>query len=149
MVLVFYPADHSPVCTEQLTSYSHDISQFADVGAQVLALSPQSVAEHEKFAADNGGVAFPLLFDRDKQVGTAYGILGPLGFYRRSTFVIDRAGARSCYAHRATAGAHLPAHHFEIVAELAQLWSRSGSGPVGTSLGHAQQLGPASASACR
>jgi len=103
VVLVFYPADHSPVCTEQLTTYSHDIGQFAEVGAQVLALSPQSIDEHEAFAAANGGFAFPLLADEDKAVGTAYGILGPLGFYRRSVFVIDAAGVIR-YAHRATAG---------------------------------------------
>jgi peroxiredoxin Q/BCP len=103
VVLVFYPADHSPVCTAQLTTYTHDISQFADVGAQVLALSPQSTAEHERFAADNGGFAFPLLADEDKAIGSRYGILGPLGYYRRSIFVIDGDGTIR-YAHRATAG---------------------------------------------
>src|SRR3954452_24939632 len=74
VVLVFYPADHSPVCTEQLQTYSHDIGAFADVGAQVLALSPQSVDEHETFAAAHQ-FAFPLLADEDKAVGDAYGIL--------------------------------------------------------------------------
>jgi peroxiredoxin Q/BCP len=103
VVLAFYPADHSPVCTQQLTTYSHDISQFAGVGAQVLALSPQSVEEHERFAADNGGFAFPLLADEDKAVGTLYGIIGPLGFYRRSVFVVDAEGMIR-FAHRATAG---------------------------------------------
>jgi peroxiredoxin Q/BCP len=102
VVLVFYPADHSPVCTEQLQTYSHDIGAFADVGAQVLALSPQSVAEHEEFAAAHG-FAFPLLADEDKTIGKAYGILGPLGFYRRSIIVIDADGLVR-YAHRATAG---------------------------------------------
>ena len=102
VVLVFYPADHSPVCTVQLQTYSHDIGAFADVGAQVLALSPQSVGEHEAFAAEHD-FAFPLLADEDKVVGDAYGILGPLGFYRRSIIVIDPAGIVR-YAHRATAG---------------------------------------------
>ena len=46
---------------------------------------------------------FPLLADEGKKVGEAYGILGPLGFYRRSIFVIDAAGVVR-YAHRATAG---------------------------------------------
>jgi peroxiredoxin Q/BCP len=103
VVLVFYPADHSPVCTAQLTTYTHDISQFADLGAQVLAISPQTVEEHDAFATANGGFAFPLLADDDKAVGSAYGILGPLGFYRRSTFVVDAEGVIR-YAHRATAG---------------------------------------------
>ncbi len=102
MVLVFYPADHSPVCTVQLQTYSHDIADFADVGAQVLAISPQGIDEHEGFAAEHG-LAFPLLADEGKKVGEEYGILGPLGFYRRSIFVIDVAGVVR-YAHRATAG---------------------------------------------
>jgi len=103
VVLVFYPADNSPVCTVQLRSYTDEIGAFADAGAQVLAISPQSVEAHDAFAADNGGFAFPLLADPDKQVGRDYGILGPVGFYRRSIFVIDRGGVVR-WAHRATAG---------------------------------------------
>ncbi len=44
VVLVFYPADNTPVCTVQLTTYTEDIARFAEAGAQVLALSPQSVS---------------------------------------------------------------------------------------------------------
>lgn len=103
VVLVFYPADASPVCTAQLTTYTNDIARFADVGAQVLALSPQSLEAHERFAVATGGFAFPLLADEHKQVAAAYGVLGPIGFYRRSTFVIDAEGVVR-YAHRSTAG---------------------------------------------
>jgi peroxiredoxin Q/BCP len=103
VVLVFYPADHSPVCTVQLNSYTDDFSQFEEVEAQVLAISPQSVADHTEFADLNGGFAFPLLADEDKAVGERYGILGPLGFYRRSVFVVDPEGVVR-YAHRSTAG---------------------------------------------
>jgi len=119
VVLVFYPADHSPVCTAQLNAYSHDIGQFADLGAQVLALSPQSVAEHVGFAAANGGFAFPLLADVDKVVAAAYGTLGPLGFYRRSIIVVGADGVVG-YAHRATAGLTFRPTE-EIVAALAGL----------------------------
>lgn len=103
VVLVFYPADNSPVCTAQLTAYTQDIDAFAGVGAQVLALSPQSVTAHDAFATANGGFAFPLLSDPDKVVGRAYGVVGPVGFYRRSVFVIDAAGYVR-WQHRATAG---------------------------------------------
>ena len=103
VVLVFYPGDDTPVCTRQLNSYTNDISEFEGVGAQVLALSPQDVASHEKFSSNQGGFAFPLLADAGKKVGGAYGILGPLGFYRRSVFVIDPTGS-ICYAHRAVSG---------------------------------------------
>jgi peroxiredoxin Q/BCP len=91
VLLVFYPADHSPVCTQQLRSYSEDLNQFEELGASVLCLSPQDVASHEDFAAAQK-LRIPLLSDTDKVVGQAYGILGPLGFYRRSVFVVDRDG---------------------------------------------------------
>ncbi|MFL6204036.1 MAG: peroxiredoxin [Acidimicrobiales bacterium] len=103
VVLVFYPGDSTPVCTRQLNSYTEDIDSFTEVGAQVLAISPQSVASHDDFSCKQGGFAFPLLADTDKAVGDAYGILGPLGFYRRSAFVIDPDGIIR-YAHRAVAG---------------------------------------------
>ena len=103
VVLVFYPGDNTPVCTRQLNSYAAEIDEFRDVGAQVLALSPQGVASHEEFAEDQGGFGFPLLADTEKAVGESYGIIGPIGFYRRSVFVIDAEG-KVAYSHRAIAG---------------------------------------------
>jgi peroxiredoxin Q/BCP len=103
VVVVFYPGDNTPVCTEQLTSYTEDIHRFTDVGAQVLAISPQSVESHAEFSCEQGGFAFPLLADEDRKVGDAYGIIGPLGFYRRSVFVVDGEGV-VVYVHRAVAG---------------------------------------------
>lgn len=103
VVLVFYPGDNTPVCTRQLNSYTSDIDAFREVDAQVLAISPQSVESHDAFSSDQGGFAFPLLADTDKAVGKQYGILGPVGFYRRSIFVID-AGGVVRHAHRAVAG---------------------------------------------
>ena len=103
VVLVFYPGDNTPVCTRQLNSYTDEIDAFEGVGAQVLAISPQDVPSHEGFADKQGGFAFPLLADVDKSVGEAYGIIGPIGFYRRSAFVIDGEGIVR-YSHRAIAG---------------------------------------------
>ncbi len=103
VVLVFYPADNSPVCTRQLNSYTTDFDRFVEVDAVVLGLSPQSTDSHAEFSSDQGGFAFPLLADTDKAIAAAYGVLGPLGFYRRSVFVIDAEGIVR-YAHRATAG---------------------------------------------
>jgi peroxiredoxin Q/BCP len=103
VVLVFYPGDNTPVCTRQLNAYTDDIDRFTEVGAQVLALSPQSVVSHDEFSCKQGGFAFPLLADTDKAVGETYGILGPLGFYRRSVFVVDGEGIVR-WAHKAVAG---------------------------------------------
>jgi peroxiredoxin Q/BCP len=91
VVVVFYPADNSPVCTLQLRSYSEDLNAFAALGASVLCLSPQDVATHEEFARIND-LRVPLLADTGAAVGREYNILGPLGFYRRSVFVVDADG---------------------------------------------------------
>jgi len=103
VVLVFYPGDSTPVCTKQLNSYSASIASFEEVGAEVLAVSPQGLDSHERFSQEQGGFPFPLLADEDKAVGEAYGIIGPVGFYRRSAFVIDGDGIVR-YAHRAVGG---------------------------------------------
>lgn len=102
VVLVFYPGDDTPVCTKQLCSYNNELQQFTGLGAQVLAVSAQDVASHDRFATKHG-FDFPLLSDTDKSVAQKYGTLGPLGFPRRSVFVIDKAGVVR-YAHRAIAG---------------------------------------------
>lgn len=102
VVLVFYPGDDTPVCTKQLSSYSNDLAEFVDLDATVLAISPQDVPSHEKFKAKHQ-LAFPLLADTDKEVGAMYGTLGPIGFYRRSVFVLDATGVVR-YVHRAIAG---------------------------------------------
>ncbi|MEY2426070.1 MAG: thioredoxin-dependent peroxiredoxin [Actinomycetota bacterium] len=102
VVLAFYPGDDTAVCTKQLDSYQADLTKFEEVDARVFGISPQSVESHDGFACRRG-YSFPLLADTDKAVGAAYGVLGPLGFYRRSVFVIDAEGVIR-YAHRAIAG---------------------------------------------
>ena len=55
------------------------------------------------FSASAGGLAFPMLADEDKAVGKAYGVIGPVGLYRRSVFVVDADGVVR-WAHRAIGG---------------------------------------------
>lgn len=103
VVLVLYPGDDTPVCTRQLTNYTDDIEGFSAVGATVWGISPQDLDSHEAFA-ESHGLGMPLLADTDKTVFGLYGCLGPLGFPRRSVFVVDADG-RIAYAHRAFTGA--------------------------------------------
>jgi peroxiredoxin len=103
VVLVFNPGDNTPVCTRQLNAYSTDVARFSELDARILAISPQGLDSHEAFAENEGGFAFPLLADEDKAVGRSYGVLGPMGFYRRCVFVVDGAG-RLAYVHRGFAG---------------------------------------------
>lgn len=102
VVLVFYPGDDTPVCTRQLNSYNDDLERFTELDAQVLGISAQDVGSHERFA-DKHGFGFPLLADTDKAVAASYGTLGPIGFPRRSVFIVDADGVVR-YAHRAIAG---------------------------------------------
>lgn len=102
VVLVFYPGDDTPVCTKQLNSYNDGFEEFENLDAAVVGISAQDVSSHEAFAAKHG-FRFPLLSDVDKTVAAAYGTLGPLGFPRRSVFVVGSDG-RLTYVHRALAG---------------------------------------------
>lgn len=118
VVLVFYPGDDSPVCTKQLNAYNDGLDQFAALDAQIIGISAQDVASKDAFSAKHG-FEFPLLADTDKEVAAAYGTLGPIGFPRRSTFIIDGDGVIR-YAHRAIAGlTYRPVS--ELIAELDRL----------------------------
>jgi thioredoxin-dependent peroxiredoxin len=119
VVLAFYPADDSPVCTTQLRSYDDDLAEFERLDAVVLGISPQSVESHERFA-EKHGFRFPLLADADRAVGEAYGVVGPVGFYRRSVFVVDGSGVIR-YAHRSIAGLrYRPASELVAAVRAAQ-----------------------------
>ena len=64
-------------------------------------------------------VDFPLLADPDKAVASAYGTLGPIGFPRRSVFIVDPDGIIR-YAHRAIAGlTYRPVS--ELIGELESI----------------------------
>jgi peroxiredoxin Q/BCP len=118
VVLVFYPGDDTPVCTKQLNAYNEGLDQFRQVNAQVVGISAQSVDSHDAFSGKHG-FDFPLLADTDKQVAGMYGTLGPLGFPRRSIFIIDADGVIR-YLHKAIAGlTYRPVS--ELIEELERL----------------------------
>jgi peroxiredoxin Q/BCP len=117
VVLVFYPGDDTPVCTKQLNTYNDELGQFDDLNAQVLGISAQDLSSHDRFS-ERHGFKFPLLADTDKSVAAAYGTLGPIGFPRRSVFIVDGQGVVR-YAHRAIAGLT-----YRPVAELVGVLER-------------------------
>jgi len=121
VVLVFYPGDNTPVCTKQLCSYNNELEQFANLDAQVVAISSQDVASHEAFSKKHG-FKFPLLADTDKQVSSDYGVLGLFGLSRRSIFVIDAKGIVK-YVHRAVTGVT-----FRRVGELTEAIANAQAG---------------------
>ena len=118
LVLVFYPGDDTPVCTKQLNAYNDGLDRFDDLDAQIVGISAQSVESKEAFSGKHG-FEFPLLADTDKEVAGAYGTLGPIGFPRRSIFIIDTDGTIR-YVHKAMAGlTYRPVS--ELIEELEKL----------------------------
>jgi len=91
VLLVFYPGDDTPVCTRQLCDYRDHLGAFRDLGVDVIACNPQSLASHERFAAKHD-LPFPLCADEDKAVCRAYGATGLLGMTRRALFLVGRDG---------------------------------------------------------
>jgi thioredoxin-dependent peroxiredoxin len=102
VVIAFYPGDDTSVCTKQLNDYNDGMESFNGLDAQILGISSQDLDSHERFSRKYG-FKFPLLADTDKAVAKVYGTLGPIGFPRRSVFIVDGAGVIR-YAHRAIAG---------------------------------------------
>jgi peroxiredoxin Q/BCP len=89
LILYFYPADFSPVCTAEACAFRDSYKGVSGVGAQVVGVSPQGVDSHRRFS-NSFAIPFPLLADPRKRVIRAYGVDGPLGFgVRRATFLID------------------------------------------------------------
>lgn len=94
VVLVFYPADWSPVCGDQLTLYNEALSEFESYGAEILGISVDSAWCHDAFAAQRH-LHFPLLSDFEPKgaVAQRYGAYrDDDGYCERALFVIDREG---------------------------------------------------------
>lgn len=92
VLLYFYPADFSPVCTAQACAFRDRADALEGISVQVLGVSPQSPGSHQRFAASYD-IGFPLIADQDKRIIRRYGVDGPLGFgVRRATFLIEPNG---------------------------------------------------------
>ena len=93
VVLVFYPADFTSVCQEELCRFRDVLTDYNNLGATVLGISVDGLFSHKAFKEANG-IEFPLLSDWDKTVIKAYDIVhddfvGMKGVAKRSVFVID------------------------------------------------------------
>ena len=89
LILYFYPADFSPVCTAEACAFRDSYEGVSSIGAQIVGVSPQSVDSHRRFST-RFSIPFPLLSDPHKKLIGAYGVDGPFGFgVRRATFLID------------------------------------------------------------
>jgi peroxiredoxin len=121
VVVVFYPLDWSPGCSQQLDLYRQELAEFEARGAALVAISVDSVYSHGAWAAVRG-IPFPLLSDfaPHGEVARRYGVWRDAdGHSERAVFVIDaegviRASFVSPYLH------HLPDFD-ELLAALDEV----------------------------
>lgn len=93
VVLFFYPAANTPVCTAEACHFRDLAGEFAQVGASRVGISTDSTETLAAFAGKQG-FDYPLLSDVDgvvaEQFGVKRGLLGRISPVKRQTFVIDR-----------------------------------------------------------
>ena len=92
VVLYFYPRDETPGCTAEACTFRDSYEIFVDRGAEVVGVSGDSVASHERFA-EHHELPFILISDTDAAIRRLYGVKATLGIWPgRVTFVIDKDG---------------------------------------------------------
>lgn len=94
IIIAFYPADWSPVCSDQMTLYNQILPEFRKHKAELLGISVDGVWCHDAFAK-NSHLHFPLLSDFEPKGGVAkqYGAYNEkAGVCERALFVIDKNG---------------------------------------------------------
>ncbi|MBO0934226.1 redoxin domain-containing protein [Fibrella aquatilis] len=97
VVLLFFPMAFTSVCTAELCEMRDNLHTYADLNADILAISVDSPFTLAKFKAEQN-LPFPLLSDFNKEVSEAYGalyenfVMNMKGVSKRAAFVIDQTG---------------------------------------------------------
>jgi glutaredoxin-dependent peroxiredoxin len=97
VVILFFPLAFTGVCTTELCGVRDDISNYAKMNAEVLAISVDSLFALDAFKQKEN-YNFEMLSDFNKTVSTAYGSIydtfafGMAGVSKRSAFVVDKTG---------------------------------------------------------
>ena len=94
VVLMFYPLDWSPVCTNEHVCFVNDMKQFGTLDAEVLGISVDSVWSHKAFA-EKMGITYSLLADFQPRGAAAdkYGAyLADKGITGRAIIIVNKAG---------------------------------------------------------
>ena len=113
VIVYFYPAASTPGCTTQACDFRDNMASLQAAGYVVLGVSKDDLPALQKFA-DNEGLSFPLLSDKDLSVHNAYGAYGEKSMYGktvqgviRSTFVVDEQGAIELALYNVKATGHV------------------------------------------
>jgi peroxiredoxin len=94
VVLVFYPLDWSPACSDQLSLYQSEITEFDKYDTQLVGISVDSIYSHNAWA-EVRGITFPLLADFNPKgnVARKYRVFRETdGFSERALYMIDWKG---------------------------------------------------------
>jgi thioredoxin-dependent peroxiredoxin len=91
LVLYFYPKAHTSGCAREARGFAQQYPELQQAGIDVVGVSVDSVESQRSFA-EQCGVPFPLIADRDKSIARSYGVLGILGLARRVTFFVGPDG---------------------------------------------------------
>jgi len=94
LVIAFYPADWSPVCTDQMALYNEVLPEFRRHGAELVGISVDGAWCHAAFAQSRN-LHFPLLadFEPKGEVARSFGVYDMTsGMSKRALFVIDADG---------------------------------------------------------
>jgi peroxiredoxin (alkyl hydroperoxide reductase subunit C) len=93
VVLFFYPLDFTFVCPTEIREFSKRSAEFAEVNAQILAVSVDSKYAHLAWQREIGPTTYPMLADITKRVSREYGVLlEDEGVALRGLFIIDPDG---------------------------------------------------------
>lgn len=94
LIMAFYPADWSPVCTDQMALYNEILPEFQELGAALVGISIDHAWCHVAFAQSRN-LHFPLLadFHPKGEVARSYGVYDDeVGMSQRALFIVDGAG---------------------------------------------------------
>jgi len=94
VVIVFYPLDWSPTCTQEHACVVNEMKRFEQLNAQVLGISVDSAWSHKAYA-EKMHIEYPLLADFQPRgaVGTQYGVyLAEKGITGRAIFIVGKDG---------------------------------------------------------
>ncbi|HEX6327851.1 MAG TPA: peroxiredoxin [Jiangellaceae bacterium] len=120
VVLYFYPKDETPGCTAEACAFRDSYEVFSEAGAEVIGISSDTVASHERFAGAHR-VPFALLSDDGGWVRKSYGAKSSFGLLPgRITYVIDLDGVvRHMFSSMTNIGGHVEGA-LAVVRELTE-----------------------------
>lgn len=90
VVLYFYPRDDTPGCTKEAIAFTGLIGEFRAAGAEVIGVSKDTVAKHDKFKTKYD-LDVVLAADEDGSVCEAYGVWVEKNMYGKKSMGIERS----------------------------------------------------------